>query len=103
MNLNKYHKLIDEINKKAEKEKTAISRRYAIYNNNVSIGDIVTDHIGKIKVESIKWTYDNFSRLPTCIYQGTKLKKDLSPYKSNITTSIYQSNIIDIKKGECDD
>jgi hypothetical protein len=63
-------------------EMNKIYKDYAFNNNPYKIGDIITDHIGSIIIEVIKWSkiFNRFSS--ECVYTGTQLKKNGEPFKS---------------------
>lgn len=65
---------------------------YARSNNPIKMGDIITDHVGSIKVEGIKNTVPS-SEKPQCIYYGIELKKDLTPMKKQSNRHVYQQNL----------
>lgn len=64
---------------------------FAKANNPYKIGDIVKDHIGKLKIEKI--SYFMFYSQPSCIYYGVELKKDGTPCKIQSGRPVYQKNI----------
>lgn len=66
---------------------------YAMANNSVKIGDIITDHQYSLKVDSIRVTKSLMSDQSECIYQGYRLKKNGEMFKSREYTEIYQSNM----------
>lgn len=72
------------------RKKDAI-REYCLVNNTVKIGDIVTDHLGSVKVERILVEY-SLTR-PQCVYVGSELKKDLTPRKDGSKRNVYAQNI----------
>ena len=80
----------------AEKDKKVKELReiYAFSNNKVATGDIFTDHIGSIKVETIKLTMGRYDGFPECVYFGTMLKKDLTQFKSGEKRNAWQSNAV---------
>jgi hypothetical protein len=63
---------------------------YALANNPFKVGDVFTDHIGKIRIEKIKITVTYGT--PSCVYIGTNLKKDGTPYKDGSKREAYQIN-----------
>ena len=92
-----YEKELTELENKFDSEKTALDEKYAAVNNTVKIGDLVTDHIGTIKVEKIKTAIIN-SVVPHCAYWGTRITKDSGkPYKRGGKRWVAQYNI---KKGD---
>jgi hypothetical protein len=72
-----------------EKRKNAI-RDYALSNNPYKIGDVIEDHICKIKITKILVSI--YSKC--CVYEGIKLKKDGTPFKNNALDKISQGNIL---------
>ena len=90
MDLTQYKDEIDKIKKEAEIKKFAISKKYALSNNPIKIGDKVTDHIGTIKVEGIGVFMEP---VPSCIYRGVCYTKAGKPVKSNEKRNVYQDNI----------
>lgn len=66
-------------------------REYCDRNNPYKMGDVFTDHIGSIIIESIK--YYPIDK-PCCIYYGTELKKDGTPRKDGSKRQAWQSNEI---------
>jgi hypothetical protein len=89
-----YRQKMNDINIRVSREQKEVGRQYAFSNNPHSIGDVVTDHIGSIKVEEIKWTIDHGTLLPTCVYYGVVLKKDGTPTKKGDRRPVWQSNLI---------
>jgi hypothetical protein len=77
-----------------EAAKSALAREYAFANNSIKSGDIVTDHIGSILIEEIKFTKGYSNEYPQCVYSGKILKKDLTPTKKGEKRDVYQSNLI---------
>lgn len=71
-----------------EEEVRRLKNEFSINNAEYNIGDIIEDHYHIIKVESIHaW------RFPEVVYKGTQLTKKLIPYKKQIDTKIYSTNI----------
>ena len=82
-----------------EKEKDSLIRQlakeYALSNNQYKIGDTFSDIFGStILIEKIEISYSyNFNK-PCCIYFGTKLRKDGTPYKSGVRESVHQNHVL---------
>jgi len=74
-----------------------LSKDYAASNNPYKAGDIVTDHIGPIKIESMGYAWDSLKGMPTCTYIGLELKKDGTPKKRGIIRKAYQINLLKSK------
>lgn len=71
-----------------------LDKEYAMANNPYKIGDIIEDHIGRIKIEKISFGYTFPHETPGCIYYGIELKKDGTPKKQQDPDRVvYQSNI----------
>lgn len=71
-----------------------LKEKYALTNNNIKIGDIISDTTISIKVEKIQVIQSSFgNEYPECRYSGKKVKKDGSFFKDGSSDSIYQSNL----------
>ncbi len=80
-NLEEYRKGLKEIDNEIEERRRRLAVLFAQENNPYQVGDIVTDHIGSLKIESIKYSRNGYNELPCCIYFGIELKKDGTPMK----------------------
>jgi len=80
MDKKEYDERLQKIRLKFENENLALKREYAFSNSNVKIGDKITDHCGSIEVEKIKVTLGFMKKYPECVYYGTSLKKDMTPW-----------------------
>ncbi len=92
MNKEEFKLSLKELEAKHKKERNDLMVKYALANNPYKEGDILQNHSTTIKVEKIKVTiglYDD----PSCIYIGPELKKDLTPKKNGISSSVYQGSI----------
>jgi hypothetical protein len=77
--------------KEHDKKMKELNKEYALSNNTVKIGDIVTDHIGSVKVEKILlWG----SIEPSCVYRGIEYTKAGKPYKKGSERDVFQINLI---------
>lgn len=96
MTIEEYESRLKAIKERFEKESQELSKEYAFSNSNYSIGDIITDNVGSIKIERIQFSVGgNFMRkYPECVFTGVELKKDLTPTKKGEKRKIYQSSII---------
>jgi hypothetical protein len=72
MNNEEYKKRLKEINEEASAKKTALAKEYALAHNSINVGDVIEDHIGRIKVEKIgfpskkgskRWVYQSNLKL----------------------------------------
>ena len=73
----------------------AVQLQYAIVYYPINIGDIITDHIGSIRVETIRVCHN--TKYPTCVYNGFVVTKNGSISKRQIKRDVYQINIISAK------
>lgn len=67
---------------------------YVKSNNPYNLGDVITDHIGSIRMEKIQTAYD-YTGFPDAVYTGLVLKKDLTPTKRMEKRQVWGGNIID--------
>ena len=76
------------------KRMNTLHARYAQDNNNVQVGDFVSDHMCTIKVDRIS-VYLNFlgDGMPSCVYHGIQHTKKGSPYKNGQPAEVYQANV----------
>lgn len=86
-----YESELKTLNREHEDSKNKLIKEYALSNNPYKIGDIITDHYQRIKIEKIR-AISYFSEIG-CRYYGVNLKEDGTPVKSGSKTWIYQSNI----------
>lgn len=73
-----------------ERAKRIIYIDYAKSNNPYKIGDIVTDHIGSLKIERIAVSVTWY--ISQCVYHGIDLKTNGQPCKKQ-GRAVYQTNI----------
>ena len=69
-----------------------LMKKYALSNNSVIVGEIISDHTGTIQVESAKFYLEK--RNPCMIYYGKLVNKNGTFRKDGKTGSIYQPNIV---------
>jgi len=93
MTLEEYRKSVEEINQETDKKKLFIEREFAFSNSNVEVGDVVTDHVGSVKVENIKFTRHGL-HVPYCVYYGVILNKTGKPNKKGETRAVHHINIV---------
>lgn len=67
---------------------------YALSNNTIKIGDIITDHIGSIKVIEINVATPFGSKLPCCLYNGREYTKKGEPKKNGGVRDVWQCNLV---------
>jgi hypothetical protein len=87
---------IKAIDAEAQEKKNAIAKIYAHSQNPVKIGDLIEDHVGRIKVEKIGISSGMSSNLPLCVYYGIEITKAGTPSKKGTKRWIYQSNLKEV-------
>jgi hypothetical protein len=90
-----YKSKLTAIKLQFEENKSILAKEYAFSNNPYKIGDIITDHIGSIKIEKIQYTlgWESMKELPYCVYSGITLKKDKTPTKTPNQRTVHQTNL----------
>ena len=92
MNLSEYFDKVAEIETLSRKKIYELQLQYALEHSPYQFGDIVTDHIGSILVETIS-AYTRYKE-PQAAYEGRVLKKDGTPTKKEQYRVVYQMNLI---------
>jgi hypothetical protein len=88
-----YEKRLDELQADFDRKKSALIREIALKNNPYKVGDVVTDHMGSIRIESIGVSM--LSGRPSCFYNGVILTKQGEPSKlKHNKRAADQSNLI---------
>lgn len=87
-----YLRRLDLIKKAYEVDKKNLAIEFAMSNNPYKVGDVIEDHVGKLKIEKIK-VNTIYYNLPSCSYYGVDLKKDGTPCKRQTGRCIHQSNV----------
>lgn len=104
MNRKEYINRLKELLKKNEKEVSDFKITWALSNNSVRCGDIITNGAIRILVDSIRVEKDDsiyssvevdyfYIHIPECIYSGVLCSKDGKKYKNGRRGKIYQSEI----------
>jgi hypothetical protein len=70
-----------------------LDKKYALSNSSVKIGDIVTDHMGSVKVDKIL-IYSSSDYEPCCVYRGIEYTKAGKPTKRGNKRDAYQRNLV---------
>jgi hypothetical protein len=96
MTFEDYQSKVKQLESDFEALKTDYMRDFVIANNPYKKGDIVTDHIGTIKIESMRFSWGGLGRQPCAIYYGVELKKNGEPKKNGNKRDVYQSNVLSI-------
>ena len=84
-------KKIKDLETLHKKEKSKVYIEYALSNNPYKEGEVVEAHDVRIRIDSIKVSR-TFSSTPECVYAGSRMKKDNTPYKSGERASVWQSS-----------
>lgn len=88
-----YNKKLQELNDEYQKAKNELAIQCATENNPYKIDDVITDHIGSIKISKMK-AHSGFYSIPEMMYFGVELKKDGTPKKNGDLRWVHQSNIL---------
>ncbi len=91
MNFETYKKKITDLNIEVNNKKRELKMKYALSHSTVKIGDMITDHLGSIIVESILL---NNANEPSCIYKGINLLKSGKVSKRQKKRYLYQVNLV---------
>ena len=91
MTLEEYKNQVKLLQEEHERKRFRLAFEYAISNNNVQVGDFVTDHVGTIKVDKISMFYDK--EIPSLIYYGQEYTKTGKQLKNGSERPVYQINV----------
>jgi len=92
MNYKHYREQISQVHATARKAKMKIAEAYAFSNNEHGVGDMIEDHIGRIKIETVRLGLDHRGE-PCCVYYGPKYTKKGTPFKDGSGREVWQTNI----------
>ena len=84
-------KIKREQNEKIEE----LSKKFALSNSSVKVGDFVKDHMGWIKVEKIGFVVSETN--PYCTYFGAEYTLKMIQKKNKAKRKLYQINLREIK------
>lgn len=90
MNYEEFKEKMKDIEKEYNLKKYHLEKEYAFSNNSVQIGDKISDHIGSIIVNKIKFLRMD---IPSCVYYGIVLNKNGSIGKRQKERYVYQNNM----------
>lgn len=93
MTANEYRIKLDNLEQEFQKQKNSLAVEYAKAHQLFNDGATISDSVGKIVVDKIKYTLGGVSSMPEAVYYGIELKKDGTPRKDGSKRSIYQSQI----------
>ena len=94
MNKEEYKIRKNKLKDQYDADKRVLDIEYVNKNNSHKKGDIITDHVGSIKLINLSLAYESFTFMPCATYKGYELKKNLEPKKNGAIRVIWQSNII---------
>ena len=86
MTKEEYYQVLKDLEEFYDQKRTARS------NCPYSVGDILKDHMGIIRVERIECYLTD---PPQCMFYGTELTIKLVPNKKNTKREMYQTNVIE--------
>ena len=92
MTIEEYKERINQLDLEYNKKKRELANEYAKFNCPHQVGDVVEDHIGKLKIERIRAVLPISDKLDY-VYYGIELKKDGTPCKRQTGRGVYQSNV----------
>lgn len=87
---------LNELQHEFDKSKKELLLDFAISNNTIAVGDVVCDHIGCGKVETLQVTMNLPFKYSEMRYWCVELKKDGTPKKNGASRWVYQSNIKEV-------
>lgn len=82
-----YKQRAEELYREYRQKQIELDKEYALSNNEVKVGDIVSDSCTTIKVEIIK--VEAYGGIPHVYFEGPRLTKKLEPFKSGEKASVY--------------
>lgn len=100
MNKEEYMKSKAALEEEFCNSKKELDKDFALSNNPVKIGDIITDHYKTIRVEKFIIGYSYSSNLPCMFYRGTRLNKKGEPAKREADDNRVSQNDIKTINGK---
>lgn len=95
MSKEEYLQELADLKKEYEEKRKELARRFCEGNNEYNIGDVVEDHIGKVRVESMYMDWAYHAKFPEMVYKGVELRKDGFQKKYRREREVWQSNLIE--------
>lgn len=92
MTKEEYNQTLMDLKESYDQKRAELMINYARSNCSYSVGDILKDHMGIIRVENIKYY---LADPPQCVFYGTELTVKLVPNKKNERREMYQTNVIE--------
>lgn len=94
MNYEEYLEKTKQLQYDLDQKKTELMKEFVRANNPYKKGDVITDHVGTILVETMGFAWGYLGSQPCATYTGLELKKDGTPNKKGNKRTVWQSNII---------
>lgn len=98
MNKTEYLNKKKALSRKHENENKDLAKEFVLANARAEIGDVVTDHIGNVKVEMITPAMGFGNQWPEGVYHGTQYTKTGNPFKSGDKRNVWGGNIVSVLK-----
>lgn len=89
MTKEEYKEKTGQLYKEYKYKQRELDAEFALSNNEVKIGDFVSDSCNTIIVEEIRVDYAWSGHLPMAYFYGTRVTKKLIPFKSGGKTCVY--------------
>ncbi len=77
-----YLKNMKILEKEYKQKINQLKKNFALNNNSIRIGEIITDVYHNIKIKVKKIQFATEKEFPQCVYSGVKLIKQNKPYKN---------------------
>jgi hypothetical protein len=87
-----YSRKMQELLEEFSLKKDSLMVEYSKANNPYQVGDTFTDHMGSIRIESIRYGFLSLVGYPSCVYYGPELRKDGTPKKNGKSRRAWQDN-----------
>jgi hypothetical protein len=94
MDFTEYKDSVKSLEEKLEWDKTELMKQFVRENNPYKVGDIITDHIGSLKIEKMGYAWGFSGSMPCATYFGLEINKDGTPNKKGKQRTAHQSNIL---------
>lgn len=95
MTLDEYNKAADMARKACERHINRLARRYVLAQTNVRVGHVIEFCGTRIRVDEIRASRWN-SLPPQAVASGLRLRKDLTPFKSGETATLFLNDHVKI-------
>jgi len=93
-----YKKQLSILKKEHNKAVHDLDLKFITSNNIIKKGDIITDHIGPVKVDQIQVGQVMCNSIPVAVYHGVCMTKAGKPFKSGERRGVWAPNMKGIKQ-----